>query len=113
MLTQDNGGNQRGSMQTTNKINLIGIQRIVCRGQITVYAQPVKLGIQTQSQPTLQGGGYDDEHTWHRNTAVVSATAAGRFEIALDVTAYNSGLYYVGVASGSNAVIEEIWAEFN
>lgn len=118
-LTQSNGGNQRGSIQTENKIDLKGIKSIHCKGTITAAAQPVKLGIQSKKLPvnTPTGGGYDDEYTWYYGTDKTKYAEAqavvGDFEIVYDVSLYSSGSYFVGVGSGSNAVITEIWAEYN
>lgn len=115
-LTQENGGNQRGSIQTSNKIELNGIQTLRCKGTITAAAQVVKLGIQEKKQPGVPTNynDYSTEYTWYGNVKAAEAYArVGDFEIVLDVSQYNSGSYYVGVCSGSNAIITEIWAEYN
>lgn len=113
-LRCENGGHQRGSIQTANKIELKDIKTIHCKGTITEAYQIVKLGIQAKKQPTNTPTGalYDDEYTWYTNTKVVEAPArVGDFEIVLDVSQYSNGSYYVGVNSGSIAMITEIWAE--
>lgn len=118
-LTQDNGGNQRGSIQTENKIDLKGIKSIHCKGTITAAAQPVKLGIQSKklAKNTPTGGLYEDEHTWYYNDDTTKYAEVpgkvGDFEIVYDVSLYSNDSYYVGVSSGSSAIITEIWAEYN
>lgn len=117
MLTEKNGGNQRGSIQTANKISLSGVKSIYCKGTITSAALPVRFGIQEQKQPGVPTAynDYSTEYTWYYSDKSKYAEAPaviGDFEIVLDVSRYNDGSFYVGVNSGSTSMITEIWAMY-
>lgn len=111
-FTEDNAGNQRGYIQTLNKIELTAYSKICFQGEVTKYTQPVVGGLQTQKASDYWGdnpSGY--ETPWYNNVKAASyAGGVGPFTIELDISNI-SGSYYVGLSSGSYALVSKIWME--
>lgn len=112
LFTQDNNGNQRGYIQTLSLVDLTNYSKIIFQGKVTNYVLGVMCGIQTKKANDYYGDNpVNDETPWYQNVKEVYYTGGvGDFTVELDVSSIN-GSYYVGVSSGSDALISKIWME--
>lgn len=109
LFTVENGGNQRGHMQTLNMIDLTEFSKICFQGEVTQYYLEVKCGI--QNEKAADGPDLSDQPEWYGNVAYSAYTGgAGPFTIELDISNI-TGSYYVGLSSGSFALVSRIWME--
>lgn len=103
-VSSKNTGYQRAGIQTKKAINISEYSRIVFAGKVTAHYSyyQTQFGIQTEKA----SGVSDIVNT----AAKVSVTKEGEFSLTLDVSSY-SGEYYVGITSGTEMTVTQIYME--